>query len=1380
MNRRPFRIPTAVAHAAACATTALLVACAPFMAPPPPSAGGGPPALTPTMTIDAASAEGARAFLSGRYVSDYARTLVSAPTRWLDPVPPAGPEGGAHAARRRLQALGDAVDPDWPAAGLNLRMAPFNLGGTDRVTNGQALRDVSSRYPKRLFLITQNGVFLDLDPANPTVGYARTVLGGTYTKTYVSLSADGSTAFVVSDAGVVTALNTAILVPGSPPSHRTKAFNLGAGAVGAALFIDPLTANLGSGAGTLHVVDNGGGAHRLVWTGTGGGLMSDAKWTAATLTRPWPVVALPASAPATSAAPIGGGVLFKAPPVVLNHKLVIGDRAGNVIHFAYNPNAPGGTKSAWTVNYGWPIETPCAVDIDDAFNLTDVFAAAGAQLFWVKPATGSVYTGQYALVENGGNEALVDASNFPAYVNTTQQQLAADATYKAFSASVGAADAIGLPGSVDTPNVLDSRSLSYAGFVSGLPPTISNFAGAPGRKFHFYYPWNPTSGTPPAFDATGGQTGAVNTNPPGVAPLYQVSNPVVDGTATTAAQLLSPSAIEFDDDGSYFVADTNHAQVLFTPGTATSWQNWFPAAHTMAVDNAASEANFYWGAARPDAAGATSNFYVFAGTLFGLPGGPMNDGAWGGQDRHDPTGAVANRWRDIGNGTVGLTEAAAVRQGGRVNAAAAIATGAAAGAVARGCAINRPQGLAVGNLGLYIANRNMFQFTGGNLEGQILFMPRRGVTSAWGLTNLEPGRLYVICNFVDPQGIDVWRVPGGTRDLVFAPSMGGAGGNAPSSNRIVRLDSSQAPGARTLAACTIAGTGAESSTGDNGPATAATVQDPYDVGLDDGGNLFIAEHGSGKLRMIAKAVSAAEGAATGFAWGTAGVAGRMYAVKTGLTEICSVSFAANDPQIPAGQRCIYIGLGAVPDNQAPASSPNRVIRLDQTLYHAAVAGPSYGSRTTGFAAADYLLDGDAGDGASGDAAAVRLTMPWRARGRFNVATGNYETYVCDRGNNRIRLLTSSAGTTSAQGFVCLPWPTGGTAHWGKPIYSAALTLYAKASAGTLGVPTVALASARTRGTNVLWDHTNAAAEIRPTRTPTLDKANGLAFPFYPAPGASWNFLAAVTGAAAPPYGAGTNPYRWYLPAQLLFTSATNPEFQHLRLGLETPSDSNFYFFPGSPGTVSAPNVKSPDFYGSNPAALPAPAANYRPRVDYWVGNRNIAPILSPPAIVYRQVGPGAYDGTRYVYLMNANALWRYDVTSVAAFTSGAAGAKVAFAKTVNGRPPGGTIYNQGALNVFQFNPTAPLVGLNGRVYAIDIKATGAATYDYALNSFDGDLATTNPAMYVGARTVGTNVATSSPTDNAGIYLTADAYISEAYFGLADGKIYRMDLESEAP
>ena len=74
----------------------------------------------------------------------------------------------------------------------------------------------------------------------------------------------------------------------------------------------------------------------------------------------------------------------------------------------------------WSVNAVWPIETALAIDVDDNFNLTDLFASAGPRLGWVTPATGAVRLGMNATVDidtTGGNRSgTITPSNVMNYI----------------------------------------------------------------------------------------------------------------------------------------------------------------------------------------------------------------------------------------------------------------------------------------------------------------------------------------------------------------------------------------------------------------------------------------------------------------------------------------------------------------------------------------------------------------------------------------------------------------------------------------------------------------------------------------------------------------------------------------------------------------------------------------------------------------------------------------------------------------------------------------------------------------------------------------------------------------------------------------------------
>jgi hypothetical protein len=183
----------------------------------------------------------------------------------------------------------------------------------------------------------------------------------------------------------------------------------------------------------------------------------------------------------------------------------------------------------------------------------------------------------------------------------------------------------------------------------------------------------------------------------------------------------------------------------------------------------------------------------------------------------------------------------------------------------------------------------------------------------------------------------------------------------------------------------------------------------------------------------------------------------------------------------------------------------------------------------------------------------------------------------------------------------------------------------------------------------------------------------------------------------------------------------------------------------------------------------------QPIVGYKYGTTSIKyPILSPPAIAYN-------GGTRYVYTVNSNALWRYNTTQPSDFITSANGAEVAFSKTSQGQAAGSNIFAYASPTAsFQFNSTPPLVTFANKIYTIDIQATSATKFTYALNRLEGKLNPTDPNMWAAGVGLGKQIAsnvTSSDAelDNAGIYLSANTALNEGFFGLADGKIYRLAI-----
>jgi hypothetical protein len=244
---------------------AALVACQATPIQAPPRAGTALSAAG--FSLDAIA--GARERLSGSRVRDFGAPLVGSPSRWAKPA-------------RRLEALGEdgtGAAAKWTHTDtkLGLPLSVFGCAATDLATNGAATRSVihDTGSPDRVFVVTKNGQFLSLDPADPKTGYQRldltTIAGAaTFSRTYVSLSGDGEVAFVVSDQGNVYAIDVAAT---TLTAAGVKWSATGQGAcTGTACFVDPLQSSTVTPQSRVYLVANNGMAVRcdFNWGGSFG------------------------------------------------------------------------------------------------------------------------------------------------------------------------------------------------------------------------------------------------------------------------------------------------------------------------------------------------------------------------------------------------------------------------------------------------------------------------------------------------------------------------------------------------------------------------------------------------------------------------------------------------------------------------------------------------------------------------------------------------------------------------------------------------------------------------------------------------------------------------------------------------------------------------------------------------------------------------------------------------------------------------------------------------------------------------------------------------------------------------------------------------------
>jgi uncharacterized protein (TIGR03437 family) len=166
---------------------------------------------------------------------------------------------------------------------------------------------------------------------------------------------------------------------------------------------------------------------------------------------------------------------------------------------------------------------------------------------------------------------------------------------------------------------------------------------------------------------------------------------------------------------------------------------------------------------------------------------------------------------------------------------------------------------------------------------------------------------------------------------------------------------------------TIAGTGTQGFSGDNGPATSANLNTPTAVAVDSAGNLYIADTGGNRIRKVTN----------GTITTIAGTGKAGYSGDNGAATAAQL----NDP--------IGIAVDSA-GNLYIADHNNYVIRKISNGVITTIAGSN--------------VQGFSGDG--GPATAAQLDNPYSVA---VASSGN--VYCSDAANNRIRLLTPVPGST---------------------------------------------------------------------------------------------------------------------------------------------------------------------------------------------------------------------------------------------------------------------------------------------------------------------------------------------------------------------------------
>ena len=274
-----------------------------------------------------------------------------------------------------------------------------------------------------------------------------------------------------------------------------------------------------------------------------------------------------------------------------------------------------------------------------------------------------------------------------------------------------------------------------------------------------------------------------------------------------------------------------------------------------------------------------------------------------------------------------------------------------AGGAATSGEIRDPSGVAVDSSGnLYIADTNNSLIRKVSSSGTI--------TTFAGNVNSGPGyvdnAVATLGQLAFPSSVAV----DASGNVYISESLAG-GGSGIGNNRIRKVSTS---GALTTIANNI---GAVGSFGDGGPATAARLNNPLGIAVDKAGNLYIADTGNHKIRMIANGIIST-------------VAG------TGTPSFSGDGGPAKSAQLnnPTGVSVDAAGNLYIADNR------NFRIRMVSTS----------GIITT---IAGKAVSGYTGDG--GPATSATLKFP---TGTAVDSAGN--VYVADNQNNAIRLLTSPA------------------------------------------------------------------------------------------------------------------------------------------------------------------------------------------------------------------------------------------------------------------------------------------------------------------------------------------------------------------------------------
>ena len=234
---------------------------------------------------------------------------------------------------------------------------------------------------------------------------------------------------------------------------------------------------------------------------------------------------------------------------------------------------------------------------------------------------------------------------------------------------------------------------------------------------------------------------------------------------------------------------------------------------------------------------------------------------------------------------------------------------------------------------------------------------------------------------------------------------------------------------------TVAGKGTPGFSGDNGAATSAQLNNPYALGADPAGNLYIADYGNDRIRKVAAGVitTAAGSGASGFSGDGGTAVGAQLDYPRGVAVDSSGNVYAADTansrvrKIAGGVIATVAGNGtagfAGDGGQAASAQLNQpgavLVDASGNLYISDSGNNRIRKVSAAGVISTFAGNGTAGFGGdSGKATAAQLNQP--AGMAFDSAG---DLYIADLGNSRIRKI-SAAGTITTVAGNGIPGFTG--------------------------------------------------------------------------------------------------------------------------------------------------------------------------------------------------------------------------------------------------------------------------------------------------------------------------------------------------------------------